>query len=312
MLSILTSKIGSIFDELLGNHPARVGEEVPANKLEVIEPDSSDEDSSEEVFEELVCLLPGIDEEPLHIRVIETKIHSAQNKKNQGNQKRIAKNKKTSKKSKKNRPDELPDNESLDEKDDARSDLSASGCYNIMTKKVRLQLMSKKKLKPIAQRLSYQGNKQPKSLVRDITDANFKSPKLRWLEIDINEVDRHVFYKTFTLNYKYQLVGQKEEASDSQQSCFESKLQFEVQLRLQLEVHLRNHLILLRFQIPQLTEATPIKFSVLAHFRPEQRIVDLFQCDFKPINEPMENFLMEIELVDFEGSVKTSNTLFIQ
>lgn len=188
----ITSKL---LDELLGNRPIRAGEEVPANIVEAIAPDLSDE----EAFEELVVprIFPGIDEERLHIRVIETKVQSAQNK-----------FKKSS--------------------DAARSDLRAFGCYNSITKKVRLQLKSNQMLKPIAQRLFYQGNQQPKSLVRDVTDANFKSTRSRLLEIDINEVLHVFYYNTFTLFYKYQLVGQKGDASYSQKSCFESEFQFEV------------------------------------------------------------------------------------
>lgn len=113
--------------------------------------------------------------------------------------------------------------------DSEKINLKAIGCYNDRTQKVRLQLESSMRTESITFRLCNRGNDLPKSIIRVVTNA--KAKKSKFLEISINEVDRHVFYKTLTLIYKYQIIGSEEEEAENNenlQDCYESKLQFEV------------------------------------------------------------------------------------
>lgn len=239
MFSSLSSAIENLFGELLGNVP-RVGQPITAEVHDNISAEMS-HDSSEEVLEEISRIpssfpYPDIGEDRLYFRVIETKLHSFENK-NKNNEKNQKTNKSGKKQGKndraqKNVPDQDSNEESSDENE--KNKLEAIGCYNEKTQKIRmrLQVRNDSSFKTITQRLSYRGKELPKQIILDVTAANLKANKSKFLEISIDEVDRHVFHKTFNLIFKYKIVGNNEDAAKLHQiaDCYEAKLEFEVRL----------------------------------------------------------------------------------
>lgn len=91
--------------------------------------------------------------------------------------------------------------EYIEDKFDVRY-IDCSGSYNFVTKKAQLSFRSQDaKFKSNAWKLFYRDEQLSDSIICDINDTPFTGMKK--LQIAIDKVDRHVFYKIFTLHYCY-------------------------------------------------------------------------------------------------------------
>lgn len=114
-----------------------------------------------------------------------------------------------------------------DSSDEENDELKAIGFYDYQTQEIRIRLKKTVSFKPTSVRLFYFGSIFTEPIVQDLNDDVFSSS--RFLKIYIENVDRHVLYKTFTLIYSF-VHADNNESEEMFSYSYEIKLQFEVRI----------------------------------------------------------------------------------
>jgi hypothetical protein len=112
------------------------------------------------------------------------------------------------------------------------TELIANIIFDCKTRQVQVHIDSTIKQKMLSWSVSYREKKVCQSTLQD---GEWKSRKS--IGFSINEVDRHVFYETFELLYKYQL-------DDEYGNCFTAHFEINVRFLHLLLVHSKNGFVI--------------------------------------------------------------------